>query len=178
MRQALDDSGRRDSGQRINLTDQDANLMRTRQGIAPGYNAQAMVSPLGPDGQSTGMPITAVDLVDEAHDHARLLPMPEQAGEITGVKAPVTPADAGHHSSTNLEKRAERDRVDHAAAWVHAVAGTPPRRAGTIAKPHAGERHGIFHRHGLAGKILIYSQYPGVAIPMPTEDGVRRRVLK
>ena len=139
MRQALDDLGHRDSGQRINLTDQDARLMRTRQRIAPGYNAQAMVSPLGPDGQSTGMPITAVDLVDEPHDYARLLPMPEQAGEITGVKAPVTLAGAGYHSSTNLEKRAERDRVDHVAAWVHAVAGTPPRRAGTIAKPHAGK---------------------------------------
>ena len=34
---------------RINLTDKDARLMRTRQGIAPSYNAQAMVSPVATD---------------------------------------------------------------------------------------------------------------------------------
>ena len=110
VRQALDDLGHQDSGKRINLTGQDAKLMRTRQGIAPGYNAQAMVSPFRPDGQSIGVLITAVDVVDEAHDYARLLPMLEQAEEITGVKAPMTLADAGYHSSTNLEKCAERDQ--------------------------------------------------------------------
>ena len=33
---------------RVNLTDEDAQLMKGRQGIMPAYNAQAMVSPLNP----------------------------------------------------------------------------------------------------------------------------------
>ena len=112
VRQVMDDLDRREGGgKRINLTDQDAKLMRTRQGIAPGYNAQAVVSPYGPDGEAIGMLITAVDVVDEAHDYARLVPMLEQAEETTGAKAPMTLADAGYHSSTNLEKCAERDQL-------------------------------------------------------------------
>ena len=35
----------RDGQKHINLTDQDARMMKTRQGISPCYNAQAMVSP-------------------------------------------------------------------------------------------------------------------------------------
>ena len=44
VRQAMEtlaDSGRK----QINLTDQDARMMKTRQGITLAYNAQAMVSP-------------------------------------------------------------------------------------------------------------------------------------
>ena len=111
VRQAMDDLDCREGGKRINLTDQDAKLMRTRQGIAPGYNAQAMVSPFGPDGEATGMLITAVEVVDEAHDYARLVPMLEQAEETTGVKAPMTLADAGYHSSVNLERCAGREQA-------------------------------------------------------------------
>ena len=37
---------------RINLTDPDARLMKGRQGIVAGYNAQAMVSPTETDGGS------------------------------------------------------------------------------------------------------------------------------
>ena len=51
---------------RINLTDPDARLMKGRQGIVAGYNAQAMVSPTEPEGGATGMLVTAVDVVDEA----------------------------------------------------------------------------------------------------------------
>ncbi len=46
---------------RINLTDKDARLMRTRQGIVPSYNAQAMVSPGAAGGGVTGMLVTASD---------------------------------------------------------------------------------------------------------------------
>ena len=111
VRQAMDDLASQEGRHRINLSDKDAQLMRTRQGIAPGYNAQVMVSPLGPEGAATGMLVTAVDLVDEAHDYSRLLPMLEQAGETTGVKAPMTLADAGYHSSVNLVKCAERGQA-------------------------------------------------------------------
>ena len=40
---------------RINLTDKDARLMQARQGVVPGYNAQAMVSPLAEEGGTAGM---------------------------------------------------------------------------------------------------------------------------
>lgn len=68
---------------RINLTDKDARLMRTRKGIVPSYNAQAMVSPVATDEGMSGMLVTASDVVDEPNDAARLTQMAEQAEEIT-----------------------------------------------------------------------------------------------
>ena len=62
---------------RINLTDGDANIMKTRQGFVPGYN-----------GHAAGF--TAVDLMDNSYDNGLLVPMMEQAEEITGTKAATT----------------------------------------------------------------------------------------
>ena len=87
---------------RINLTDRDARAMRTREGVVPGYNAQAVVSPLSPSGGISGMLVTAVDVVDEANDAARLVPMVDLAEEITGGKVPMTLADAGYFSGKHL----------------------------------------------------------------------------
>lgn len=86
----------------INLTDWDARLMKTREGIVPSYNAQAMVSPLASGGDTTGMLLTAVDVVDESNDAARLIPMVDQAEEITGAKVPMTLADGGYFSGKHL----------------------------------------------------------------------------
>ena len=47
---------------RVNLTDIDAQLMKGRQGIMPGYNAQAMVSPVA-GSTGNGMLITAAAVV-------------------------------------------------------------------------------------------------------------------
>ncbi len=47
--------------------------MKTAQGVAPAYNAQAMVSLLATGEGVTGMLITSVDVVDEGNDYARLL---------------------------------------------------------------------------------------------------------
>ncbi|MCH8898264.1 MAG: hypothetical protein IIC33_08225 [Chloroflexi bacterium] len=49
----------------VNLTDEDAQLMKGRQGIIPGYNAQAMASPVA-QSSGNGMLITAADVVDTA----------------------------------------------------------------------------------------------------------------
>ena len=103
VRQAMDDLRRQEGPQRINLTDKDARMMKTRHGIVPGYNAQAMVSPVKPDGKAAGVLITAPDLVNEPTDYAKLLPMLQRAEEMTGVKAPLTLADAGYHSAAALE---------------------------------------------------------------------------
>ena len=75
VRQAMDDLTSQKRHKRINLTDPDARLMKGRQGIVAGYNAQAMVSPTETDGGATGMLVTAVDVVDAANDNALLVPM-------------------------------------------------------------------------------------------------------
>ena len=85
--------------------------MKTRQGIVPSYNGQAMVSPVTAEGDLNGMLITAVGLVDEPDDHTSFTLMLEQAEETTGSKAPMTLADAGYYSGTNLEDCAGRGQA-------------------------------------------------------------------
>ena len=111
VRQAMDDLASLEDPKLINLTDRDARMMKTRHGIVPGYNAQAMVSPLEPDGEGGGVLITAVDLVDQPNDYAQLTPMLELAEETTGSKAGMTLADAGYHSGRNLEECARRGQA-------------------------------------------------------------------
>ena len=111
VRQAMDDLASQESLKHINLTDKDARLMKTRQGIVPSYNGQAMVSPVTAEGDLNGMLITAVGLVDEPDDHTSFTPMLDQAEETTGSKAPMTLADAGYYSGTNLGDCAGRDQA-------------------------------------------------------------------
>ena len=87
---------------RINLTDMDARAIRTREGVVPGYNAQAVVSPLVRHEGIRGMLVTAVDVVDEANDAARLVPMVDLAEEITGAKVPMTLVDTGYFSGKHV----------------------------------------------------------------------------
>ena len=47
----MDDLASQESLKHINLTDKDARLMKTRQGIVPSYNGQAMVSPVTAEGK-------------------------------------------------------------------------------------------------------------------------------
>jgi transposase len=90
-------------GGRLNLTDPDARLMKTRGGFVAGYNAQVMVSPVAMGtGEPGGLLITAVDVVTEPDDHEQLLPMMVQAAETTGKAAALTLADGGYHSGPNL----------------------------------------------------------------------------
>lgn len=109
VRQAMDDLAGRGRQKCINLTDRDARLMKSSQGIVTGYNAQAMVSPLQPSVGANGMFVTAADVVDEPNDSAQLVPMLEQSEETTGARAQVTLADAGYHSGSALDECARRD---------------------------------------------------------------------
>ena len=106
----MDDLTSQKRHKRINLTDPDARLMKGRQGIVAGYNAQAMVSHTETDGGATGMLVTAVDVVDAANDNALLVPMLEQAEETTGTKSQMTLADAGYFAASHLEECARRDQ--------------------------------------------------------------------
>ena len=84
VRHAMVDLTSQKRHKRINLTDADARLMKGRQGIVAGYNAQAMVSAMKTEEGTSGMLVTAVDVVDAATDNALLAPMVEQAEETTG----------------------------------------------------------------------------------------------
>ena len=108
VRQAVDNLASQERPKRINLTDSDARVMKTRQGVGPGYNAQAMVSPVTREGRVTGMLVTAAEVVDEANDAALLTPMMEQAEEITGVRSQMTLADAGYFAGRHLEECCRR----------------------------------------------------------------------
>ena len=108
VRRAMDELEDPKGRKSINLTDQDARFMKIRQGFSPAYNAQAMVSPVTTGQETSGMLITAVELVDEPADYARLIPMLQRAEETTGVKMPLTLADAGYHTAAALQGCADR----------------------------------------------------------------------
>ena len=95
----------------INLTDPDARFMKMRQSFFPAYNAKAMVSSVKAEQEMSGILITAVELVDEPTDTARLVPMLPKAEEINGVKASLTRADAGYHLAARLKECAERGQL-------------------------------------------------------------------
>ena len=97
---------------RINLTDEDAQLMKGRNGIVTGYNAQAVVSPLSTEmAKDNGMLITAAEVVNASSDYDQLVPMLEQAEELTGKRAQITLADGGYHTAANLEAGERRGQV-------------------------------------------------------------------
>jgi len=98
-----------DGPSRRNLTDADAQLMKSRQGFVAGYNAQAMVSPLDPEAAGAGgLFITATAVGNCPADQDQLLPMIAQAEENTGRPADLTLADGGYHSGPNLVACAEQ----------------------------------------------------------------------
>ena len=108
MRQAKETLEGSDRLKQVNLTDPDAVMMKTGQGITPAYNGQMVVSPVVAEGKEAGMFITAAAVVDDPTDHAQPGPMLEQAEETTGVRAETTLADGGYHSGSNLEECARR----------------------------------------------------------------------
>jgi hypothetical protein len=92
---------------RVKLTDGDSELMKRRNGIVAGYNAQSVVSPVNP-ALGNGMLITAADVGNNASDSAQLAPMLKMSEEMTGVRVPVTLADGGYHTAANLREGERR----------------------------------------------------------------------
>ncbi len=87
--------------ERRNLTDADAVLVKTRQGVVAGYNGQAAVAPLV--GQA-GLLITAAEVVAEPTDHGQLLPMLQASEEAVGAPPGVLLSDGGYLSGTTLRE--------------------------------------------------------------------------
>ena len=109
VRAAMERLSQRERSRHVNLTDGDAQFMKSRHGIVAGYNAQATVAPLAPSrAEKTGLLITAADVATSAEDYEQLVPMLEEAEEMTGERADVTLADGGYHSGPNLQACATR----------------------------------------------------------------------
>ena len=94
-----------------NLTDPDARMMRTRDGLMMAYNAQAMVSAVEVDGEASGMLITAAEVTSELSDESQLEPMMDKAEEALGERAEMTVADAGYHSGSNVAESQAKGRL-------------------------------------------------------------------
>ena len=107
VRSAMEKLAGSEELERINLTDEDARLMKSRQGIVPAYNAQAMVSPVVRADGSGGMVITAAEVVTDPNDFGQLEPMMERAEEATEVRSAMTLADSGRNVET-YEERGQR----------------------------------------------------------------------
>jgi hypothetical protein len=87
----------------INLTDGEAGLVKGRQGVMAGYNAQAAVSPLNSEvAGGSGRLITATGVVADSYDYGQAIPMLKEAEATVGQKAEVSLLDAGYHSGPNL----------------------------------------------------------------------------
>jgi transposase len=103
-----------DGPARTNLTDADATLQKARGGgFVVGYNAQAMVAGVAAiePGGSGGLLITAADVTTDRDDHQQVVPLLEQAVELTEAPIPQLLADGGYHSAANLAACAERNQV-------------------------------------------------------------------
>jgi transposase len=115
LRQRVQDAMKRldkNGMQKINMTDNDAQLMKGRNRIMPDYNAQAMVSPLSREiGRENIVLITAADVCNNASDSGQLIPMLEQAEDLTRKRVSVTLADGGYHTAAALEAGEHRDQV-------------------------------------------------------------------
>jgi transposase len=100
--------------ERANVTDVDATLQKTRSGgFQVGYNAQATVAGVAaPDGVGPGgLLITAADVTPDRDDHSQLVPLLDQAVEMTGAPIPEPLADGGYHSAANLRACAARGQT-------------------------------------------------------------------
>ena len=93
---------------KANLTDPEARIMRTRQGFAPAYNAQAVVTATT---AGSGRLIIAATVTTAPNDLGLLPEMIEAAEATSGQTAAVTVADTGYHTTATLVVCAERGRT-------------------------------------------------------------------
>ncbi len=101
--EALDRLQGDDPPAKVNLTDPDAQIMRTRQGELPGYNAQAVIGAVetGP-GEPEGRVILATEVTTDANDEQQLPPMLDLLEATTGQLPDTLVADAGYCTSITL----------------------------------------------------------------------------
>ena len=79
---------------KVNLTDPDSRILKTRQGWVQGYNGQAMA-------ECTSQVIVACAVTSEENDVRQLAPMLDRAEEQAGARPQHLIADAGYWSEEN-----------------------------------------------------------------------------
>jgi transposase len=98
---------------RINLTDPEATLVKGRQGVIAGYNAQAAVArvqtatPRHPRARPARL-LTAVAVVPDADDHGQLVPMLDRVAATTGRGVATVLTDGGYHDGATVAACADR----------------------------------------------------------------------
>lgn len=93
----------RDTKEKKNLTDEDAQLMKSKGRIETNYNCQSSISM---DGIIVGQYVET-----EACDKEQLMPMVEQIEKNTNEKPEIVLADSGYASYDSYEKIAEQNIV-------------------------------------------------------------------
>lgn len=88
---------------RVNLTDPDSRVLKTRKGWVQGYNGQAMVC--------ASQVIVAHDVTGEENDVGQLAPMLQRCEEQAGAKPGQCLADAGYWSEENAALQDERTEL-------------------------------------------------------------------
>jgi transposase len=92
-----------------NLTDPDAQLMKTRRGTLPAYNAQAVVARVAAALPETGgRLILATELTTSPTDQGQLPAVVDALVATAGRTAEVLVADKGYHDAASLVGCAER----------------------------------------------------------------------
>lgn len=89
-----------DEGQKVNLTDPESQILKTRNGWVQGYNGQIMVD-------CSSQVIVAQHVTTEANDVRQLLPLLEGCAAVNGVLPEQLLADAGYWSEANVEGAVE-----------------------------------------------------------------------
>lgn len=87
-----------------NLTDPDARLMKTHDGIRPAYNCQAAVD-------SQCQVVVAASVVKDESDYNQLIPMVELVEQNTGGLPWISTADSGYYTLDNYRYFKEHGRL-------------------------------------------------------------------
>ena len=91
------------AGRTVNLTDPEATIVKTRDGLRPGYNGQAVVGAVPmPPGEADGRIVLGGSLTQAPNDQHQLIAQITNARELTGREAELVLADAGYVTHTAI----------------------------------------------------------------------------
>lgn len=89
-----------DADRKVNLSDPESQILKTRNGWVQGYNGQIMVD-------CSSQVIVAQHVTNEANDVGQLGPLLEGCEKVNGTRPREVLADAGYWSEENVEQGAD-----------------------------------------------------------------------
>jgi len=112
-KEKLDEIAQRLSARKIvSTSDTECRMMKTTEGIRPGFNVQAAVD-------AERQVVVAANVIMEEHDHGQLTKMLDEVEENTGISACVALADSGYSDEQTLKELDERQQVALVAVREH-----------------------------------------------------------